>query len=247
MKLRGPLDRLAALDPTGAVGHRFVSAARRVPGVTVGERQLQRLEDAVLRELGRRLDEARGEPAQLPRRTRAAAAGAAGNGEVTDALGHTPAELMESLLQQSIEQTPDDGERSLAEKMLRELVPDEARILAALSDGTEYVLVDIVARGGPERGKPILAGASNVGRRAGVVLPEQVPVYVSHLLTLGLARRGPENESLADEYAILLTDPAVIHARESSSGLRPPRVLRSTVAISQLGAVVWKATHGGVA
>jgi hypothetical protein len=75
------------------------------------------------------------------------------------------------------------------------------------------------------------------------VLPEQTPVYVTHLLSLGLARRGPENGRLVDEYAILLTDPALIKARESGAGLRPPRVVRSTLTISELGETVWKASR----
>lgn len=249
MKLRtprGPLDRLAALDPTGQVGRRLVGVARRVPGVATGERQLQRLEDAVLRELGRRLDEARGAP-QLTSRVGSSEGlehsdPSEQNGDGEE-VGQTPAERMQSLLQRSIEQTPDEGERSLVEMLVRELVPDEARILAALADGSVYVLIDIVARGGSDRGRRILANASGVGRAAGVVLPERVPTYVTHLLSLDLVVRGPQDDSLHDQYEILLTDPALIRARrQSTAGLRSPRVVRATLRISDLGQTVWSQT-----
>jgi hypothetical protein len=60
------LDRLAALDPTGAVGRRLVGFARRVPGVSAGEREVQRLEHVLFRELARRIEDAV-PPAELPR------------------------------------------------------------------------------------------------------------------------------------------------------------------------------------
>jgi hypothetical protein len=233
--MRGPLDRLAALDPTRLVGPRVLDAARRVPGVAVGERIAQRVEDAVLRELSRRLDEATGtrrelgagEPEQDPRPAEPSAA-----------------ELMDALLRASIDQDPAAGERSLVELMVGELVPDEARMLAALSDGSAFPLVDIVARGGADPGRVLLANVSSVGRQAGVVLPERVPVYLTHMLSLGLAQRGGEDTALREEYEILLTDPAVIRARGATgSSLRRPRVVRATVQIGDLGRSVWAAAQ----
>ena len=53
----------------------------------------------------------------------------------------------------------------------------------------------------------VLENASSVGRAAGVALPEYVHLYVSHLRRLGLVEPGPEDQSLKDEYDILLTEP----------------------------------------
>jgi hypothetical protein len=240
---RGPLDRLAALDRTGVVGQRVVGAARRVPGVVVGERFVQRLEDAVLRELSRRLDEATGARRELPSGD-AMDAGVASSPNGRSAEPATPAELMDTLLRRSIDQDPAAGERSLLEMLIGELVPDEARILAALSDGSAFPVLDIVARGG-DGGRTILPNVSSVGRQAGVVLPDRVPVYLGHLGSLGLIERGPVDSRLGDEYQILLTEPAVISVREAGgSGLRRPRVVRGTVHISELGRSVWEATRG---
>jgi hypothetical protein len=70
-----------------------------------------------------------------------------------------------------------------------------------------------------------------------------VSIYVTHLIGLGLARAGPEDGSLGDEYEILLTEPAVRAALEDAgrSGRRSARVVRGTVRISDLGATVWAA------
>jgi hypothetical protein len=237
--MRGPLDRLAALDPTGLVGTRVVDVARRVPGVAAGERIAQRVEGAVLRELSRRLDEATGTGREL-------GAGEAVDGPVSVRRTARPSapELMNSLLRASIDQDPAGGERSLMELMIGDLVPDEARMLAALSDGTTFPLIDIVARGGTDTGRVLLANVSSVGRQAGVVLPDRVPVYLAHMLSLGLLQRGGEDGSLREEYEILLTDPAVIKARsQPGAGLRRPRVVRGTVRIADLGRSVWAAAQ----
>jgi hypothetical protein len=249
----GPLDRLARLDPTRLVGPRAVGVARRLPGVTAGERVVQRLEDAVLRELGRRLDEAgarpelsAGEPGgPRPSRTPDTPRTPGTPGTPSGAPEPSPTELMDSLLRRSIDQDPAAGERSLVELMIRELVPDEARMLAALSDGSAFPVIDVVVRGGGESGRVLLGNASSLGRQAGVVLPERVPVYLTHMLALGLAQRGGEDPKLREEYEILLTEPAVMKARaHPPAGLRRPRTVRATVRISDLGRSVWTASRG---
>jgi hypothetical protein len=228
----GPLDRLARLDPTRLVGPRAVDVARRLPGVSAGERIVQRVEDAVLRELGRRLEDVGARP-EL------------GAGDPGDAAEPSPTELMDSLLRRSIDQDPAAGERSLVELIIRELVPDEARMLAALSDGSAFPVIDVVARGGGESGRVLIGNASSLGRQAGVVLPERVPVYLTHMLALGLAERGGEEAKLREEYEILLTEPAVMKARaHPPAGLRRPRTVRATVRISDLGRSVWTASRG---
>jgi hypothetical protein len=102
------------------------------------------------------------------------------NGDGEDG-GQTPAERMQSLLERSIDQTPDQGGRSLAEMLVRELVV-----------------------------------------------------------------RGPQDDSLHDHYEILLADPALIRARrESTAGLRSPRVVRATLRISELGQTVRSRSSSG--
>jgi Abortive infection alpha len=132
----------------------------------------------------------------------------------------------------------------LLEVLVGELVPDEARILSALSDGSIYALVHIAEPGIGGYRHRVLENASSVGRAAGVSLPEYVHLYVSHLLRIGLVESGPEDHSLKDEYDILLSEPklrATIAAR--GKGPRGVRIMRRTVRISDLGRELWETAH----
>jgi Abortive infection alpha len=195
-----------------------VVTVRLLPGVRAAERQLARLELALMDALVSRLEETH-RPALPP---------------------PSPAEMMGELLGRSVVQTPSQGERALVEVLVRELVPDEARILAALADGTAYPLLNVDGPAGP-----LLWGSSSVGRAAGVVLPERVPTYLSHLKRLGLIDIGPERRSLEDEYDILLTDSAVIDAQRRATKTRRIKIRRATVRISELGSAVWAGAKPG--
>lgn len=133
--------------------------------------------------------------------------------------------------------------------LVAQLVPDEARILAALADGVPRPSVDIVQRG--PLGTPSLNGqrvvlrnASTVGRAAGVSAPGYVPVYLTRLYRLGLVDIGAEDPELAEQYDILMTDQLVraAEARARQARRGAPRVIRRTVTVSDLGARLWQAS-----
>jgi hypothetical protein len=154
-------------------------------------------------------------------------------------------EAMGELLERSVEADRNASRDYLFGNIISQLVPDEARIMAALSDGTSYAAMDVVAR---QLGRPgvrtVLANASTVGRSAGVVSPENVPTYVTRLHNFGLVEFGPADETLSTQYDILATDSAVqaaqaaIQARHQGS----PRLVRRTVAISPFGREFWTAS-----
>lgn len=210
-----------------------VRVARQVPGVSFAERGLGTIERLVLGELKHRLELLA--PAERPQ-TPGLATGDDGAGAAT-----LP-ERMQQLLQLSINQTPLDSRRTLFEHLLDELVPDEARILAAVADGSAYPLVDLVPAGRSPNADALVENASSVGRAAGVALPALVPTYVSHLLALGLVEIGPEDPELEDEYQILMTDASIRDAQQAGgSGRRAPRVVRRTLRIARLGRELWSA------
>ena len=145
--------------------------------------------------------------------------------------------ILTDLLVVSTDQSADAARHRLLAAILRDLQPDEARILAALSDGTRYAVLHVVTRlplGG--NGPALLENASTVGRAAGVALPDMVPWYVSHLLRLGLVVIGPESTDLADTYDILETEP---HIRQARTAAANTRLVRRVVSISPLGASLW--------
>lgn len=154
----------------------------------------------------------------------------------------TPATVLRRLLDRSMYTSPDRSRDALYLDLLESLVPDEARILAALSDGSAYPVIHVAEPG--TGGAPVFAlkNASTIGRSAGVSLPRYTPLYLTRMLRLGLVRLGPEASSMYDEYEMLLTDSGVnIALATARRGVRAARVVRRTVRISDLGQELWEA------
>ena len=153
---------------------------------------------------------------------------------------------MTGLLARALEQSTSAGKDELFHRILDQIVPDEARIISALSDGSASPLVSVhaLSRAGM-LGEALIENASLVGRTANVALPALTPTYVGHLLALGLLETGPEDSDLKDEYQILQADNAVLKAITSGSrGPLPARVERRTVRLSALGQSLWSASMG---
>ena len=149
-------------------------------------------------------------------------------------------ERMAALLERAVEQSPMSGRSALFSQLVDQLVPDEARILGALSDGSGSVLVHVGARG--QAGNASLRNASLIGKTANTTLPHLTPTYVDHLRTLGLVEIGPEDPALKDDYQILLADSDVMRAiNRKARGLVSPRVERLTLRLSDLGHEFWAA------
>lgn len=154
----------------------------------------------------------------------------------------SPNAVLRTLLDRSMYSSPDTSRDALYLHLLNALVPDEARILAALSDGSAYPVIHIAEPG--TGGTPVFAlkNASTVGRSAGVSLPRHTQLYLTRMLHLGLVRLGPEASSISDEYEMLLTDSVVnIALATARRGVRAARVVRRTVRISDLGQELWEA------
>jgi hypothetical protein len=153
---------------------------------------------------------------------------------------------MTGLLARALEQSTSAGKDELFHRILDQIVPDEARIISALSDGSASPLVSVhaLSRAGL-LGEALIENASLVGRTANVALPALTPTYVGHLLALGLLETGAEDTDLKDEYQILLADSAVLGAiKAGSRGPLPARVEKRTVRLSALGQSLWAASMG---
>lgn len=154
----------------------------------------------------------------------------------------TPMTVLRELLERSMYSSPDVSRDALYLDLLDALLPDEARILAALSDGSAYPVIHVAEPGIGTNPTILLRNASTVGRSAGVSLPQYTPHYVTRLLAVGLVRLGPEATVMHDEYDRLLTDVTVrstlVLARR---GMRGARVIRQTLRMSDLGQELWEA------
>lgn len=215
--------------------------ARQLPGARTVEREAQRLQSIAMNEARRLLQLPQGSPAAArpasptsaeERRTleyiRAADPGTA---PLRNAMGE--------LLERSVESTRADSRDYLYGTIISQLVPDEARILAALSDGTHFAAMDVVQKLRRGRTRVMLAHASAVGRQAGLVSPDSTPTYLTRLHGFGLVEFGPEEEGLAVQYDILATDATVQDARRSVRGT--VKLVRKTLQLSAFGARFWAA------
>ena len=184
----------------GSVTRTIRQTVRAIPGVRPVEAQADAARRLMLGEAKKILDG--GDP---PRPAPPAIAAPRSEGPRPVLTGPPPIDqALQALLTASIRNTPETSRRLLHEALIGQLVPDEARILSALSDGSTYALVHIAGGGIGGYRDRILENASSVGRAAGVALPEYVHLYVSHLRRAGLVESGPEDPSLKDEYDILL-------------------------------------------
>jgi hypothetical protein len=208
--------------------------ARQLPGAAAVESELGRLERTVLGELRRRLDDVDPLPAAA---AETLPAPVAPPDRQTEPLRAAMAEL----LLRSMEQTPQRGREYHHLALLRQLLPDEARILAALADGSRYPLVHVDCRTGVSGSRRLLANASTVGRAAGVAVPEAVPRYVTRLLQLGLVEVGDADADLGVQYDILLTDSRVRAAEEDARRVGRVRIARHTLGVAPLGRELWEA------
>lgn len=151
-----------------------------------------------------------------------------------------PRRLMGDLLTRGLQQNTATGQRDHHRAVLRQLVPDEARIIATLADGAAVPLVHVHARGSRQ---PVLANASLVGRLAALTLPSRTPTYVGHLLDLGLVETGPEDRDNEQGYELLLADREVREAlKRGELGKLPARVQRLTLRLSRHGRDLWEHT-----
>lgn len=146
---------------------------------------------------------------------------------------------MTGLLDQALNQGTTASKLELYGRILDQLVADEARIVGALSDGAASPLINVVSRASTRT--PVLENAALIGRTANLALPEMVPAYVTHLLSLGLLEVGPEDPALKMDYEVLAAETMVLRAVKASSvGPVGPRIDRRTLRLSPLGLDLWK-------
>jgi hypothetical protein len=152
---------------------------------------------------------------------------------------------MRQLLDRALEQSASDSRLALFDKLVNDLVPDEARILGALSDGSRSPLVNIRVRHvSGAAGELVVSNASLVGRTANLTSPQLTPTYVAHLLSLGLVEIGPQAQDLSDDYQILVADTVILKALKTAArGPVAPRVERLTLLLSPLGRELWAACN----
>jgi hypothetical protein len=214
--------------------------ARQLPGMKLVEEQAQRLGHTTAAELRRLLEvpgQLLGTPSPEEQRVMML---------VQDA-GSDPAPLrtaMSELLSRAGESTAGKSREYLFGTIVSQLVPDEARVLAALSRGKRYAVVDVVAKHlGRSSTRTVFANASLIGAAAAVSPARNVATYLGRLEGFGLVEFGPASDDLSEEYDQLAVDSAVQEARAliDHNRMGSAKLIRKSVALSPLGRDFWAA------
>lgn len=223
---------------------RWRRAADTLPGARFLRHQAEAVEEYALRRLRQKLDQV----AQPRDEARPAPTGASQQTR-QPAPDTTPAQRLQQLMERSLNLNPEQAEDEFYQRLLDQLVPDEARILAALSDGGHITVchVDATSRMGTHSER-MLSNMSRVGQEAGVILTDNVPHYISHLLDLGLLETGPEDKDKTTQYEMIETNSQVRKLCEQiEKDMRmKPRMSRHTARLSALGKHLWKICQPGM-
>ncbi len=201
---------------------------RRVPGRNFALHQLKQVEQRLLSEFKYRLEKA--EPRNV----------------VRNVAEHPSAQILHThlhtLLEESQDQSHPEAEFSMFMAVLKSLVPDEARIFAALSEGASYPLIHVEAGTLFNWTGLVVECVSSVGKNAGVQCCELTHLYVQHLLALGLVEIDHVENNQTLKYELLETEAIVRIALErlKKSGQRS-KILRRTLRMSSFGERLWKA------
>lgn len=216
--------------------------ARQLPGGRTLEREAQRLQKAAISELKKLVE--------LPQSYgRTGSVSAEEQRAVLLIQDSRPGEeplrsAMSELLQRSVESDHQSNREYLFGTIISQLVPDEARILAALAAGATFASIDVVIKpSGRGLLRTQLAHASSVGRAVGVSAPENVPTYLSRLAGFGLIGFDVADDALSGQYEALGADPIVVSARAAAAArkLGSVRMNRRTLRIAPLGSQFWAA------
>lgn len=227
---------------------RLMRAAKQT---TIAERvqeQVKKAEVRVLSELRERINNLDGDGAAAAAKPAALGgpdAAAAPQSRERARAPRKPSALMAELLSRAQDQTREQAQDALLVATLKLLTPDEARMLAALSDGSVFPVIHVLQAPLIGVSQMVLENASGLGRAAGVSLLEHTPIYLTRLKLLGLVDIGPEDSSLQTKYEMLMTDAGVQEAQKLIEVQRrsSAKIQRRSVQISALGKQLWEFSH----
>ena len=232
--------------PSGlvAVGRYMGQVGRRIPVVNAMERRARAIEERVLTGLGERMQRARGggesgssggsrEGAERTQRTQRA---------FYVPVHEPPQRLLSDLLAIAARQDEHDAREYLFTATLRELTPDEARLMAALSDGKSRAILHINATGNRLAGpsERVAGYLSTLGDEADVRLPDRIGHYLGRMVDKGLVVEGaPTAESKAYQGSLLASTVVTRELERLRQARIRPKLVHGSVALSRFGRELW--------
>jgi hypothetical protein len=137
------------------------------------------------------------------------------------------------LLRRSADVHFDEDSHPAYENILKNLAPDEARILRLLAAKGPQAAVDVRA-GLPLASQLVAPGLTMIGSEAGCRHPDRVPPYLNNLNRLGLVWFSRETLEDPLRYQVLEAQPEVVEAMREAGRLG--RTVRRTIHLTPFGA-----------
>lgn len=140
----------------------------------------------------------------------------------------------DELLRRSADVREDEDVHPAYERILDELLPDEARVLRLLCSTGPQPAVDVRAGALPLTATTELVapGLTMIGAEAGCRRPERIPVYLNNLYRLGLVWFSREAIGDQARYQVLEAQPEVAAALRAKSRAR---TVRRSIALTPFG------------
>src|SRR3954452_23698688 len=147
----------------------------------------------------------------------------------------SPRERGEELLRRSADVREDEEGHPAYERILDELLPDEARILRLLYQAGPQAAVDVRAGALPLNATTelIAPGLTMIGAEAGCRKAERVPAYLNNLYRLRLIWFSREALTEQSRYQVPEAQPDVVEALRSRGR---GRTVRRSIALTPFGA-----------
>lgn len=166
---------------------------------------------------------------------------------MTDLTGMTVTDVRRNLRQQGMELLKrstalDDPEEHPAMAMiLREISPDEARVIRFLGEKGPQAVIDVLAHNPMTRKKrELVHNFSIVGREAGCIRPSYAPIYLDNLARLGVAVIRDYRLRSQPNYDLLMCQPEVQNVQKPQGKLIRLKIVYKGVELSDFGKVLFQ-------
>jgi len=225
---------LARLSDSREIAQQQLLAILHDERVAANLAQAIKLRDAVQQQLRERLEQLLPDE-RLQQLEKRFASLAEHTGDATDI--DVKAHLAQ-LVDAALEQTPEMARDTLIQHTVKQLLPDEARILSAMSDHQPRALVHLHAV--PLVGigsRTVLSNYSSVGKDVGLQRRDFTPIYIGRLRNFGLIKTGSEDETLATQYELLESENTLRHLATEIDQPTNQRAkfIRATLHLTTLG------------
>lgn len=120
--------------------------------------------------------------------------------------------------------------------IMRELAPDESRILCLLAASGARAMVDVHEYNPMTRNtREVARNVTLIGSEAGCLRPKNTPIYLDNLERLGLVHLRDYRAAAEGEYELLEAQPEVDELPEPEGRLTKHRILYRAVELSAFG------------